>query len=709
MNKILNINLGGYALTIDDDAFEYLSAYLDSIRRRFSESEGRDEIMHDIESRLGELITNNMGNRTIVMLPDVEAAIQVMGKPEDFGGEPVEKPGASGKKTFRHGKKLFRDEEDAVIGGVCSGLAAYFGMQETIWMRLIFILLALISFGFWVPAYLLLWILVPPARTAAERLAMRGETANVENIAREIEQGFERISKKVNEFGSQAAGSSAGRTTANIAGGCLTVFGKLILGFIIFVAVMMVFGLGTAWVAGIWAFFTAQPYVSYFSPLSSGGTYIAFFNAFFLIGIPVVGLVLWLGRTIFRFKTPAWLGSGLGIFWVLNFISLLLLGGWAARSYGHGGSVSRSMDLSGMNTDTLRVEWAEKGQPGEHDYWFTEDDGFYIGGKGLKVKEMIRINVRRSESGRFECTQTVHARGGSGAEAEENAAQTGFTLDFDGRTLRAPRGYEIREGNKWRGQEVKITIGVPEGKSIVFGRGINRRVYDADYADHDNDYHINNYSEKVYRMTARGLVCSDCPQFGDPQYRGGQYYEKFILEGNFTTEIIEDNDFSIEFDGPQNERNDVESIRTSENLTLTTRGKTLTGQLRCIIRTPVFTSLVAENTGPVTIRGFEEGEASISAKGNSRIKGYLDSRTLNLTMNGKCNVELIGKGDYLNANLSEGAELEASGWRANRAEISASDGSRAKLNVDDDARVKTDASSTVKVEGAARVRKGDEE
>ena len=136
MNKILNINLGGYAVTIDDDAYEYLSSYLDSIRRRFSESEGRDEIMHDIESRLGELITNGMGNRTIVMLPDVEAAIEVMGKPEDFGGEPVEKPGAgaSGKKTFRPGKKLFRDEEDAVIGGVCSGLTAYFGMQEPIWM-----------------------------------------------------------------------------------------------------------------------------------------------------------------------------------------------------------------------------------------------------------------------------------------------------------------------------------------------------------------------------------------------------------------------------------------------------------------------------------------------------------------------------------------------------------------------------------------------
>lgn len=709
MNKILNINLGGYALTIDDDAYEYLSSYLDSIRRRFSESEGRDEIMHDIESRLGELITNTLGNRTIVMLPDVEAAIGVMGKPEDFGGEPVEKPnaGASGKKTFSPGKKLFRDEEDAVIGGVCSGLTAYFGMQEPIWMRLIFVLLTLISFGFWVPAYLLLWILVPPARTAAERLAMRGETANVENIAREIEQGFERLSKKVNEFGSQAAGSSAARNTASVAGGCLTIIGKLFLAFVIFIASMMVLGLGSAWVAGIWAFFTAQPYVSYFSPLATGTTYIAFFNAFFLIGIPVVGLVLWLGRTIFRFKSPAWLGSGLGIFWVLNFISLLLLGGWAAQSYRQNGSVSRNLDLSGMSTDTLRVEWAGKGPAADFDNWFTEDDGFYIGGKGLKVNEMIRINIRRSETGRFECTQTIRARGANGAEAEENAAKTNFEMLFTGNILKVPTGYEIKEGNKWRAQEIRITISVPEGKYIVFDDVVNNRVRNVDYADPDNDYYISDYPEKVFRMTERGLACSDCPQFGDRQYRGGRYYEKLILEGNFNTEIIRDDDFSIEFEGPQDERNDVETIRTGDNLTLTTRGKTLSGQLRCIIRTPDFRSLFAENTGLVTIRGFDVHESSISAKGNSRIKGYLDVNSLKLTLNGKCAVELIGEGNDLKANLTEGAELEASGWRVNNAEISASDGSKAKLNVNSDVVLKADPTSTVKIDGTANVRKSD--
>jgi hypothetical protein len=111
----------------------------------------------------------------------------------------------------------------------------------------------------------------------------------------------------------------------------------------------------------------------------------------------------------------------------------------------------------------------------------------------------------------------------------------------------------------------------------------------------------------------------------------------------------------------------------------------------------------------VTIRGFDVTEASISAKGNSRIKGYLDASNLNLTLNGKCSVELIGSGSEISANLSDGAELEASGWRTDRVEISASDGSKAKLNVNTDALVKADGSSTVKVDGTANVRKGDEQ
>ncbi|MFN0014187.1 MAG: GIN domain-containing protein [Saprospiraceae bacterium] len=705
MNKILNINLGGYALTIDDDAFEHISAYLESIRQRFSESEGRDEIMRDIESRLGEIITNGLGNRTIVMLPDVEAAIEVMGKPEDFGGEPIQKPGSdkSAKRIITPGKKLYRDEQDAVIGGVCSGMAAYFGFQETVWMRLIFVLLALVSFGFWVPAYLLLWILVQPARTAAERLAMRGETPNVENIAREIEQGAERISKKVNEFGSKNFGNNVSRNSAAVASGCLTVVGKLLLGFVIFIAISMIFGLGTAWVAGIMAFFTAQPYISYFSPLPTSATYLGFFNGFFLLGIPIVALVLWLGRTIFKFKSPAWLGSGMSIFWVLNFVSLVLLGGLAFTGFRQSGSVSKNVDLTSIGSDTLRVQWAGRSVSDDDRDWFMDDDDIRIGNNRLDINDMVKIRVRRSETGRFEYTQTVRARGSNGEEAVENAASTNFDVRKEGNALFIPSGFFLNQGKKWRVQEVRITISVPEGKFITFGDIINRRVYEVDYDDHDDENSIRYNPDKVFRMTSKGLICNDCPQFGDSNYQGDRSYEDFILEGNFETEIIHDDNFSIVIDGAESDRNGLETIRAGDNLTLTTKGKNLAGTVRCTIRTPTFTALVADNSSNVTIRGFDEHRASITAKGQSRVRGLFDANNIDLNLMGKCWVELTGNSDDLNASLADGAELEASGWRTRRAEISAADASRVRLNVTEYANVKADPSSTVKVTGTANV------
>lgn len=207
MNKILNVNLGGYALTIDDDAYEYLHRYLDAIKSRFSASEGRDEILSDIENRMGELLSQRMTNRSITTISDVQEIIKIMGKPEDFGDQATSGsstsygPGKGHYTGTRTGRRLFRDEEDKVVGGVCSGLAAYFGIQDPVWVRIAFVLLTFLSGGFWIPAYLLLLVIVPAAVTSADRLAMRGEPINVDNIAREVETGFERFSNRVNDFG----------------------------------------------------------------------------------------------------------------------------------------------------------------------------------------------------------------------------------------------------------------------------------------------------------------------------------------------------------------------------------------------------------------------------------------------------------------------------------------------------------------------------
>ncbi|MBK7939649.1 MAG: DUF2807 domain-containing protein [Lewinellaceae bacterium] len=733
MNKILNINLGGYAITIDDDAYEYLKSYLESIRKRFSESEGRDEIIHDIETRLGELISQNMGTRTIVMLPDVEAATEVMGKPEDFGEEPASGSGsgsgsnsgsssgsgrAKGNATsnIRTGKRLFRDEEDTVVGGVCSGLSAYFGIQDPVWMRLIFVLLTFLSAGFWIPAYLLLWILVPPAKTAADRLAMRGEPVNVDNIAREIEDSFERLSTKVNEYGAQKkSGAGNDRSFGNAVSAGVSVLGQM-FGFVVrlfakfgifiaaIVAVALFIALAVSWVAGIWGLFAAAPFVDYFSPYSNGLTWLGFANAFFLLGIPVIGLCLVFVRALFKVRTPGWLSGALGVFWFLNLITAVFLIGFAAKGYRQGGTMSKEIDLSGLRSDTLRVEAADLGASGESYWWFDGEDGLSIEDNQLRFKGLIDVRVRKSETGDFKCTQIIRARGTSINDAVANAAKTEFPVTVSGNALQIPTSFGIQRGQKWRGQHVRLNIDIPVGKSVIFDNKIYRYAGADlnDYAEDNDRQYISNRPEKVFRMTNRGLICSECPQFGDNDYQGNEYYEHFILEGKIDAEIRQGNDFKLKIEGPADA---IQKIRTGNKLTLTTKGTSGNGTVKVYIETPVITSVYADDTGEVTIRGFEEGEASISAKGNSQIKAYIDvSSDLSITLSGKSSLELVGKGSYLDASLSDGATLEALGWRSSRVEVTASSSSKGRVYAKDDALIISDGSSEVKVEGGARIR-----
>ena len=724
MNKILNINLGGYALTIDDDAYEYLQAYLESIRRRFSESEGRDEIVADIEARLGEILTESLGSRTIIMLPDVEAAVTVMGKPEDFGGDPDEtrqqapKTGAKAyTSSIKPGKRLFRDEEDAVVAGVCSGLAAYFGITDPVWMRLLFVILAFASFGFWLPAYVLLWILVPPAKSAADRLAMRGQPVNVDNIAREIEDSFERLSTRMNEFGSDPKkGTSPGANAMNKGVNAIgTIFGfmlRFIAKFGVFIVMLIGFALfialAVSWVAGIWSLMVAAPYVDYFSPYSSSMTWLGFSNIFFLLGIPIVVLCLVFARILFKVRAPAWLRTGLGIVWGISLFSFISLVGVAAKEYRHSGSVTSDIDLSGIRSDTLRVEGFKELNPNDYeDFWFNRDnDGVRMGENSMEVNGPIEVRVRRSDSNQFRCTQIVRAQGTSNMEAQENASQIQYMVSTSGNVLRIPTSYNISKGKKWRVQRIRLNIEVPEGKSIVFDDKIYRySASDLDnYSDDNRENYISREPDRVFRMTGDGLICTSCPQMGDRNYRSGRSYEKFIFEDKISAEIRQGDEFRVEIEGSDADKDKIQKIQSGDKITFTTNGKKLDGPVHVLIQTRTFTSLHADDTGEITIRGFEEGQAGITAKGNSVIRAYIDSRSLNVTLSGNATLDLTGRGDELDVNLTDASVLESTNWRAESGEIYASETARARVFVKDRVLVVSTGSSNVKVDGGAEVR-----
>ena len=203
MNKTHNINVGGYPFTIDDDAFHALEDYLARIESRYSNTEGGAEIIEDIEQRMAELLQDRTKDSLIVNLDDVSYAVATLGSPADFDAfEESHERRQAGDRQYKTGKRMFRDPEDKMIGGVCSGLAAFFGIEEVLWVRLAFAL-AFFGAGTGLLLYLVLWALVPEAKTPKDFLAMRGEPINVQNIAKIVEEQVEHISDQISDLGSE--------------------------------------------------------------------------------------------------------------------------------------------------------------------------------------------------------------------------------------------------------------------------------------------------------------------------------------------------------------------------------------------------------------------------------------------------------------------------------------------------------------------------
>jgi len=205
MNKIYNINLGGYPFTIDDDAYEVLNKYLKTIANHFSKSDGCEDIISDIESRIAELFNEHMQGQPIVSMRQVDKMISIMGTPEEFGATPEADEvhdrrdhKTKSQSSFKTGKRLFRDPDASIIGGVCSGISSYFGIEDPVWIRIAFAIAFFTGFG--MIGYIILWIALPEAKSAADKLSMKGEKINVSNIARIVEDEFNNLGDTIAEI-----------------------------------------------------------------------------------------------------------------------------------------------------------------------------------------------------------------------------------------------------------------------------------------------------------------------------------------------------------------------------------------------------------------------------------------------------------------------------------------------------------------------------
>ena len=202
MNTTKDIHLSHVKFTMDDEAYIILKSYLNKLTIAFSSNSSKNEILEDIESHIAELFSANSSINRVISVSDVNNAIDVLGTPEELAEDENEQDKPS--KNTNTNKKLFRDTDDSYVGGVASGLAHYFGISPA-WIRVLFILFFFLPVPFTTLAYIILWIVVPSAKTSADKIRMNGEAVSVASIKNKIESVLPEIEKEITDFDKEYA------------------------------------------------------------------------------------------------------------------------------------------------------------------------------------------------------------------------------------------------------------------------------------------------------------------------------------------------------------------------------------------------------------------------------------------------------------------------------------------------------------------------
>lgn len=195
MKITVSINLGGYSFNIDEDAYSDLKRYLRSLELHFAEEESSSEILSDIEARMAELFRMKLSAyKQVITIGDVAEIINIMGKPEDISD--AEGTTAREKLSSPGYHRIYRDPDRRIIGGVCAGIGAYWRIEPWI-VRLIFFALVMAG-GIGILIYLILYIVIPEAKTTSQKIEMKGEPVNIQNIKESVKKEFETVRKNMN-------------------------------------------------------------------------------------------------------------------------------------------------------------------------------------------------------------------------------------------------------------------------------------------------------------------------------------------------------------------------------------------------------------------------------------------------------------------------------------------------------------------------------
>jgi len=524
MNQTVTVNISGIVFHIEVDAYENLKKYLNKIRSYFKNAEESEEIMTDIEARIAELFNEKItSDNQVVNTKDVEEVITIMGKPEQYveeDEESVSEKTYTSQRTYASAKKLFRDSDDRMIGGVASGIAAYFGVAS-IWVRLFFVLSTLI-WGFGPLVYFILWLVMPEAKTASDKIQMKGDPVNIDNLSKTFKDEADRVSDHLKSNGQQY-----GKKAEAVVGGIFNFIGQIIKGVFkvlgkVFGVLFLLIGLIFLTSTMLWLTVGDRTILS----ISDDGVFAAvqspeLFNLIFpssdmyhifmmilvvVIGMPFVALVYAGLKLLFNVKTHFSVGLSMFILWLVGTICCAFLVFYVAKDQKNKDYITESNVLTSQYVD-YEITLLENLIDGEE--IIETSDLMILSNNDSIYMNRVSLNIKKSEINEAKIQVDFESRGFSKKDARENANAISYQYKVKDSVISFSEFLSVPKEGRLRAQEVNVTISLPIGRSIYLDNSLGAIIYDIDNVTRTRDRKM---LGKRWVMLENGLTCLDCAE-----------------------------------------------------------------------------------------------------------------------------------------------------------------------------------------------------
>ncbi len=542
MNKTVIININGIIFHIEEDAYDKLSKYLATIKGYFNDSDGRDEIMSDIEARIAELLQEKVNAvKQVIILADVDEVIAKMGRPEEYANDQESagntnsssRPISADYNNYGYKRRrVFRDPDDKVLGGVCSGIANHFDF-DPIYMRAAFAILFFV-FGSGFLLYILLWIIIPKAQTTAEKLEMRGEPINVDNIKRSVEDEINDVKSRVNDLGKKVGSTENRARVSSATDKVIDFLGSLFRSifkiaqkfFAVFFLILSVILIALLF-SSLFGFSNIIHNDMYDSSIafSISDFMHAFFGSKFLVDIAKLGFVFFVGvplimliysciKILFNIQTRNRIVRITAFsLWLVGLVILIFVGVQVGEDFKEDANYKQTYSVKSPANSVLYLNLMK-----DNKYNFDEKYGYHSRVKidhwnVVKINEngisfgFPQVDIEKSETDSFQLVVVKGAQGATNKEATIRSRSINYDFNQSDSVLNFSPYFDILKEDKWRGQSVKVILKVPVGKTVYLNRNMKNVIYDIDNTTNTWD------DEMVGRrwvMTFDGLQCVDC-------------------------------------------------------------------------------------------------------------------------------------------------------------------------------------------------------